>query len=61
MVTLSQSQTVQVVDREELIRRAYKAIGYRPSGDHMIINDRKNALRKKTDAELLELINTPKG
>jgi hypothetical protein len=44
-------------EREDLIQKAYKSVGYRPTKDHMIINDRLKALSKLSDKELLQIIN----
>jgi len=43
--------------REQLEELAYDAIGYRPTTDKAVINDRWNAIAKLSNEELIKLIN----
>lgn len=46
--------------REELIEDAYRVMGYRPSADACVINDRYNALEKLSNDQLKKIINLNK-
>lgn len=41
---------------EELVQMAYKAIGYRPTNDALVINDRLNQLRSYSIDKLKNII-----
>jgi hypothetical protein len=46
--------------RQQLIEAAYDAIGYRPTRDDYVYNDRIAALEKMSDEQLMRIIENKK-